>query len=159
MTERSVGIKTTGATDYVAAFTASEQADSHNRVVQIIAMTAGKIDTGLSRLGVAANDSMDITSVSGSLVVGDNSRFACYIEHSQSNGTCLVTPLLCDNDGVALGYLPAKSSSADMSIVKSGKYLSPCLSWEILNTGAWKIHPLIFGLSDGNNIDVYSYTF
>lgn len=159
MAEKSTGIRTTGADTYVATQDASEQAEGHNRQLQIITLTAGKIDSGLSRLAVSSNDSMDVTAVSGSLLVGDNAHLACYVEHSLSNGSCLVTPLLCDNDGVVLGYLPSKTSSVQIPVEKSGKYLSICLSWEVMATGSWKLFPLVSSLSNGNSVDVYAYTF
>jgi hypothetical protein len=159
MTERSVGIKTTGADTYVATFEAAEQAEGQTRVVQIISLTAGKIDSGLSRLSISSDDLMDVTSVSGSVVVGDNSHLACYVDHTQSNGSCLITPLLCDNDGSVLGYLAPKVSSVKVPVIKSGKYLSSCLSWEIMTTGSWKLFPLVSELSSGNSVDVYAYTF
>jgi hypothetical protein len=159
MAEKSTGIKTTGADTYVATQQAAEQAEGQSRVVQIISMTAGKIETGISRLGVSSNDAMDVTSVSGSLVAGDNMYLACYVNHSQSNGSCLVTPLLCDNDGVVLGYLDPKVSSVKVPVINVTNYLSVCLSWEVMSTGAWKLFPLVSELSDGNSVDVYAYTF
>jgi hypothetical protein len=159
MAEKSTGIKTTGADTYVATQQAAEQAEGQSRVVQIISMTAGKIETGVSRLGVSSNDAMDVTSVSGSLVSGDNMYLACYVDHAQSNGSCLITPLLCDNDGSVLGYLAPKVSTVKIPVTKSGKYLSVCLSWEVMSSGAWKLFPLVSELSNGNSIDVYAYTF
>lgn len=159
MTEQATGIKTVGADTYVGTFLASEQADGKTRVIQIISMTAGKIETGLDRIGVSSDDSWDVTSVSGSLIAGDNNYLGCYVEHTQPSGKCLVTPLLCNNDGIVIGYLPPKISDVKVPVQKSGKYLSICLSWEVMSTGAWKIYPHISGLSDGNSVDVYSYTY
>jgi hypothetical protein len=97
--EKSVGIRTTGADAWVATFLASERADGHVRNVQVVAITAGKIEDGVSRLGVSTDDTLDVTTVSGNLLVGDNNYLALYTSHTQPNGSCLVTPLLCDAEG------------------------------------------------------------
>ena len=157
--ERSTGIKTTGADTYVATSDASEQAESHIRVIQIISMTAGKIETGVTRSGVSSDDSWDVTTVSGDLIAGDNKYLGCYVEHTQSSGECLITPLLCDSDGIVIGYLPPKLSEVKVPIEKGGKYLSICLSWEVMSTGAWKIYPHVSGLSVNNTVSIDAYTF
>jgi hypothetical protein len=159
MAEQATGISTRNPDTWVATFEGSEIVGGHTRQIQVVGITTGKIAGGLSRLSVSTNDSMDVTSVSGSVVVGDNSHLVCYVTHTQNNGACLVTPLLCDNDGVVIGYLPPKISNVKVPVQKSGKYLSICLSWEVMSTGAWKIFPLVSELSDGNSVDVYTYTF
>lgn len=159
MTEQATGIKTTGADTYVGTFLASEQADGKTRVIQIISMTAGKIETGTTRSNVSFDDSWDVTTVSGDLIAGDNKYLGCYVEHTQSNGKCLITPLLCDDSGVVIGYLPPKVSDVKVPVEKSGSYLSVCLSWEVMSTGAWKIYPHISGLGEGDVVTVYAYTF
>lgn len=47
MGQESIGIKTTGADHYVAAFTASEQAEGQTRVIQLVSIVSGKIDQSL----------------------------------------------------------------------------------------------------------------
>ena len=113
MSELATGIVSRNPTDYVATRTAAEQAEGHSRVVQIISMTAGKIESGansFTRLGVTSNDALDVSSVIATMVAGDNNRLACYVQHSQSNGTCIVTPLLCDANGTPIGVLESKTS-------------------------------------------------
>jgi hypothetical protein len=159
LTEKAVGINTRNADQYVAAFVASEQVDGHDRLTQIVSLTAGKVGTGDFRLSVSTNDSEDVTTISGNLLVGDNNYLVFYTQHIQPNGCCLLTPLLCDSGGTVIGYLPPKLSSVQMPVTVSGKYLSACLSWAVMSTGAYYIYPLITGLSGGNSVDVYAYTF
>jgi hypothetical protein len=159
--EKSVGIKTTGADTYVAAFSAAEQAEGQNRVVQIISLAAGKVSSslGAATRSVSSNDSLDMSLITGDMVVGDNSFFACYLGHSQSNGSCLVTPLLCDNDGLVIGTLESRVSRVMLPVVNGAKYMSNCLSWPILETGAWKIYAHITDLSGSNVVDIWCFTF
>ena len=162
MSDRSTGIVTRNPTDYVATQDASEQAESHSRVIQIISMTAGKIASGtnsLSRLGVTINDAMDVSSVTATMVAGDNSRLACYVQHSQSNGSCIVTPLLCDATGDPIGTLEPKVSRVMVPVINAGQYLSVCLDWSIMNTGAWYLYFNISQISSGNSVNLYAYTF
>jgi len=163
MPEKSIGINTSNADEYVAAFEASEQADGHTRAIQIIATTAGKVDEtiGSADRTVSSNDSLDVTAVSGNIIVGDNAYFACYLAHSESNGSCLVTPLLCDNDGNVIGTLEPKQSDVNQGIplVSSSAYLSRCLVWEVMTTGAHKLYPHVYNLSDSNSIDMWCFTY
>jgi hypothetical protein len=161
MTERATGIKTTGADTYVATADASEQADGKTRVIQIISLAAGKVSSalGIATRSVSSNDSWDMSLITGDMVVGDNSFFACYLGHSQNNGSCLVTPLLCDDDGLVIGTLESRTSRVMLPVVNGTKYMASCLSWPILETGAWKIYAHITDLSDSNTIDIWCYTF
>ena len=159
--ERGTPIKTTGGDTNVATFRASEDFQGQERVVQIISMTSGKVseDIGSPDRSVSVNDSLDITTISGNVLAGDNSYMACYLRHSQSNGQCLVTPLLCDNNGVVMGSLESKSSKVMLPVASGGYYLANCLSWPILETGAWKIYPHVTDLSDSNSVEMWCFTF
>ena len=159
--ENSVGIKTTGADTYVAAFTAAEQAEGKSRVVQIISLTSGKMDplVGSPTRGVSVNDTLDITTVTGSVSVGDNAYFACYLRHTQPAGSCLVTPLLCDDGGTVVGCLPSKISRVMLPVASGTNYISNCLSWPVMETGAWKIYPHVTDLSLSNTVDMWCFTF
>jgi hypothetical protein len=161
MAERGTGIKTTGADTYVATFDASEQGDGHSRVVQVISLTAGKVSPtmGSPTRSVSSNDSLNMTTISGNINVGDNSYFACYLRHSQPNGYCLVTPLLCDDNGTVMGSLESKASRVMLPVASGSNYMSPCLSWPVLETGAWTIYPHVTDLSSGNSISMWCYTF
>ena len=159
--ERGTPIKTTGGDTQVATFRGSEDFQGQERVVQIISITSGKTNEGLGSPDrtVSIDDSLDITTISGSITAGDNSYLACYIRHSQPDGYCLVTPLLCDNDGVVMGTLDSKPSKVMLPVASGSHYLSNCISWPILETGAWKIYPHITDLSYSNSVDVWCYTF
>jgi hypothetical protein len=161
MTERATGIKTTGADTFVATAEASEQAEGKTRLILIISLAAGKVSSslGAATRSVPSNDSLDMSLITGDIVVGDNSFFACYLGHSQSNGSCLVTPLLCDNDGLVIGTLESRVSQVMLPVVSGTKYMANCLSWPILETGAWKIYAHITDLSSSNTIDIWCYTF
>jgi hypothetical protein len=162
MTERAVGIKTTGADTYVAAFLASEQADGQNRIIQIISLASGKFDAtiGAATRSISSSDSLDVSGLLGDIVVGDNAYFACYAKHSRASGSCLVTPLLCDDDGVIVGKLESKKSQVQIALDDgSGHYLSNVLSWNILGTGAWKLYAHVADLSDSNSVDLWCFTF
>lgn len=162
MAERSTGINTRNADEWVATFSAAEQADGRTRVVQIVSLTSGKIDSvvGAADRTVSTNDSLNITTFSGNIIVGDNSYLACYVEHSVVTGSCNITPLLCDNQGQVVSTLPTKVSQVVLPTQSgSGNYLTPCLSWDIKGTGAWKIYPHVYNLSAGNTVDLRCYTF
>jgi hypothetical protein len=161
MGEKSTGIKTTNADTYVATFLASEEAEGKQRVVQIISLTAGKVDSSLGSPArtVSFNDSSDISTLTGNIEVGDNYYLACYVRHSQLNGSCLVTPVLCDNNGTPMGLLESKKSQVQLTVTSGIDYFSKCLSWEVAGTGAWKINAYISDLSVGNSIQLWCYTF
>jgi len=160
VTERSVGINTTNATDYVAAFIASEQADGHSRQIQIIAFTGGKIDStvGSQTRSVTSNDSDNLEYISDTVAVGDDCYLGCYIKHSEPSGSCVVTPLLCDAGGGVIGVLEPKKSVA-IPVASGSHYLSTCLTWQIMGTGAWRVYPHINKLSESNSVDVWLYSY
>jgi len=159
MTNRSVGINTQNADNWVAAITAAEEADGHTRLIQLISVVAGKIDESIGSPArtVASNDSLDITTVSGNVLVGDSSYMSMYIQHSQEDGSCLVTPLLCDNDGVTIGCLDSKVSRVSAPLKTGSYYLSSHLSWDIRETGAYKCFPHIYNLSSSNIIKCWIF--
>jgi hypothetical protein len=159
--EKSVGIKTTGADTYIATFKAAEEADGRERLIQIISLSSGKISEtlGAAPRSVAADDSLDVSGITADFVVGDNAYFACYLKHSEPNGYCLITPLLCDNEGHVIGCLETKASQVKLPILDGSDYLSTCLSWPILETGAWKIYAHVTDLSVSNIVDVWCFTF
>jgi hypothetical protein len=159
--EKSVGVKTIGADTYIAAFSAAEQAESKSRVVQIIGLTAGKIleTPGLATRSVTSDDSADVSAIVGDIEIGDNSYLACYVVHAGLNGSCLLTPLLCDNDGSVIASLDSKVSRVMLPIYNGSGYLSNCLSWPVLETGAWKVFVHVTDLSTSNTIDIWCYTF
>jgi len=161
VSESAVGIKTVGADTYVAAYTAAEQADGKTRVVQIISLTAGKVDSSLGSptRSVSSNDSADISALTGDIEVGDNYYLACYVRHSQPTGSCLVTPILCDNQGTPMGLLESKRSQVQLTVTSGIDYFSKCLSWEVAGAGAWRINAYISDLSVGNSIQLWCYTF
>lgn len=160
-TERGTGIKTTGADTYVATFRASREVAGQERVVQIISLTSGKVSDSLgdSTRSVSVDDSMDVTTLSGSVPIGDDAYLACYLRHSQPNGQCLVTPLLCDNNGTVMGTLHSKTSKVMLPVASGSNYLANCLSWPILETGAWSIFPHVSDLSQSNTVDLWCFTF
>lgn len=159
--ERGTPIKTTGGDTQVATFRASQDVEGQERVVQIISLTSGKANESLGppTRAVSTNDSMDITTISGNVLSGDNAYLACYVRHSQPDGYCLVTPLLCDNDGVVMGTLDSQASKVMLPVASGTNYLASCLSWPILETGAWRIYPHITDLSGSNSIDLWCFTF
>lgn len=159
--ERKTGIRTTGADSYVATFRASEDVDGGERLVQIISMTSGKIDEsiGASTRSVSSDDSLDLTTLSGSVQIGDDGYFACYVRHSQKNGQCLITPLLCDNNGVVIGALNSKTSKVMLPVASGSNYIANCLSWPVMETGAWRIFPHVADLSDANSVQMWCFTF
>jgi hypothetical protein len=161
MTEHATGINTRNATAYVATQVAAEQADGNTRLLQIVSITAGKItgDAYSSTRTVSSNDSLTVTTISGNILVGDNSRLSCYVQHTQSTGSCLVTPLLCGADGKVIGTLETKQSNVMLPLVSGTNYISNCLSWSIMDTGAWYTYTHIYNLSDNNTVTVSSYTF
>lgn len=161
MAELSTGITVRSPTDYVATQQAAEQAEGHNRVIQITSMAAGKIEIGnnYSTRSVSSDDGYDMTTVSGSHIVGDNNYLACYVKHASSNGSCLITPLLCNQDGAVMGHLDPKMSTVGLPVASGSYYLAPCLSWNIMQTGAWKLYMHVSRLNAGNSIQLDAYTF
>jgi hypothetical protein len=161
MAERATGITVKNPTDYVATQLAAEQAEGHSRVIQIISVAAGKIESGSnsSYREVSSDDSYTVTTVSGNIDIGDNAYLSCYIKHSDANGSCLVTPLLCNSEGAVLGHLDPRISSVGLPVASGSYYLAPCLTWNVMSTGAWKLYPHISKLSAGNSIQINSYTF
>jgi len=159
--ELGIGIVTRNADSYVARFEASEKVDGVPRAVQIISLTAGKIDSsvGAETRSVVSDDTLDVTTLSGSILVGDNAYLGCYVLHSSRNGSCIVTPLLCDSNGVVIGKLSSKETKVDIEFIKSGEYLSTCLIWDIRSCGAWKIFPHVYNLSSGNSVKLWVYTY
>lgn len=161
VSDRAAGINTRNADAWVAAITASEEVNGHERLLQNITVTAGKVSEqlGATTRSVFSNDTLDITTITGSVSIGDDGYFGCYIRHSQSNGSCLVTPLLCDNNGVVMGSLDSKKSYVSLPVASGTNYISNCLVWDIKNTGTWKVFPHIYSLSDSNAIDMWCYTY
>ena len=161
MAEKATGITSSNPNAWVATFEASEEAEGHGRLVQIVSLTSGKIDqsVGAPNRTVSTNDSLTITTVSGNILVGDNSFLSIYVEHSQPAGKCLVTPLLCDNDGIVIGSLPSKMSSVGLTLTNATGYLSSCLTWSILSTGSWKIYSHVCELSNSNEVKLWVFTF
>lgn len=159
--ERAVGIKTVGADTYVAAQNAAEQAEGKTRVLQIVSLAAGKVDSSLGSPArtCSTNDSSDLTTITGDIDVGDNFYLACYLRHSQSTGSCLVTPILCDGAGTPMGLLESKRSQVQLTVVSGTDYFSKCLSWEVAGVGAWKIYPHVTDISTDNTVNLWCYTF
>jgi hypothetical protein len=158
MTERAVGITIRNPTDYIAAQLAAEQVEGHQRLIQVISITAGKIETGINR-SVSEDDSNDTTTLTGDLTVGDSAYLAAYVKHSEATGSCLVTPLLCNSEGAAIGHLPPRYSNVTVPVVSGTTYLSHCLTWEVMATGAYSLYMHVSQLSAGNTIDLNAYTF
>jgi len=160
MADRSVGIRTSGADTYVAAFTAAEQAEGKERVVQLTGLTAGKVSENLANSirTVISDDVYDATTFSGSIVIGDSAYLTCYLRHSRSDGECLVTPLLCDNYGIVMGCLDSQKSKVMLPVVSGTSYLSNNLSWAVMETGAWKVFVHVSGLSAANSVDLWAFT-
>ena len=160
MSESLTGISTVNADAYVATKSAAEVIGGKTGVIQLIGLTAGKIDqsVGSPLRTVSTSDSFDVTTFSGSVLIYDDSFLACYIEHSQLNGSCLVTPLLCDNGGVVIGCLPSRQSQVNLPLQKGSYYISNCLSWDIKDTGAWKGFIHISNLSSSNTVKLWSFT-
>lgn len=161
MSERSLGINTRNADAWVAAFEASEQAEGYTRAVQVVALTSGKIDQNVGEpiRAVSSNDSNDITTFSGNVEVGDNAFCAIYSRHNQSSGSCIITPLLCDNQGTVIGILDSKYSNVPITLYSGSDYISKPLIWDIKSTGAWKIFPHISELSESNTVKLWVFTF
>lgn len=161
MAERATGISTANANEYVATFTASEEAEGQTRLIQIISLAGGKIEAAKpsAMRSVSSDDSYDLTTVSGDLLLGDNAFIACYTEHSELTGNCLITPLLCDNDGVVMGVMPTKKSQVSLPVYGSSNYYSNCLSWEVRETGAWKAYLHVSALSDSNTVELRYFSF
>ena len=161
MTERAVGYDARNSTEYVAAFVASEEADGHTRLIQIMSVTAGKVDEDIGdpyRI-VSTNDSMDVDSLSGNLEVGDNSYLTCYIHHSEPTGSCLITPLLCDNNGVVVGTLEPRQSNVCLTMQSgTGYYMSNNINWDIKGTGAYSIFPHVSNLSSSNIVKLWVFS-
>ena len=161
MTERALGISTRSATDYVAAFTAAESADGQIRQVQLIGLTAGKIDATVGAAGriVSSNDAMDITTLSGNTLINDSHYLAIYVQHTQPNGSCLVTPLLCDSTGRVMGSLESKVARVTLPLASGTNYIANCLVWPVLETGAWTVFSHVSNLSSNNTVSVWVFTF
>jgi hypothetical protein len=160
MPERSIGITSRAPTDFVAAFTAAEQADGESRLIQIISLTAGKIsDTvGAPLRIVSVNDTMDVSTLTGDVIVGDNSYASIYVQHSQPTGSCLVTPLLCDGAGTVIGCLSPKQSQVCLTLQSgTGSYMSSNLNWDVKGSGAIKIFPHVSGISAGDEIKLWVF--
>lgn len=159
MTERATGINTRNANEYVATFEASEQISGSSRLIQIVALSSGKIDSSVSSplRSVSSSDSSEVTTISGSVSAGDNSFFVCYVDHKEKNGSCMITPLLCDNDGLVIGSLPPKTSKANPYLTKNTYYISSCLIWDVKGSGSWKIFPHVMDLSASNNIKLWGF--
>jgi hypothetical protein len=158
--ERSVGLDVRNPNAWVAAFVGAEEADGHERLVQLIALTGGKIDNivGTPTREVSTNDSFNVATLSGNLTVGDNSALSCYVQHSQLNGSCIVTPLLCDNSGTVIGCLNPQQSRECMTLQSgTGYYISPNLNWDTKGTGAFKIFPHVSNLSVGNDVKLWVF--
>jgi hypothetical protein len=158
MSEKATGVITRNADAYIATFEAAEQAEGQIRLVQIISITAGKIPevVGVPTRHVVNNDSLSITTLSGYLL-GDNSHLVCYVKHKEPGGSCLVTPLLCDNNNQVIGTLESKYSKVSLTLASGTAYLSPCLRWEFLGTGAWSIFPHVCQISEANEIDLWLF--
>ena len=159
MTERATGINTRNSNEYVATFEAAEQVSGSSRLIQIVALSSGKIDTTVSSplRSISSSDSLDVTTLSGNINTGDNSFFVCYIDHKEKNGSCVVTPLLCDNDGSIVGNLPPKTSKANPYLIKGTYYISSCLIWDIKGSGSWKLFPHVMDLSASNDIKLWGF--
>jgi hypothetical protein len=159
--ERAVGIKTVGADTYVAAQNAAEQAEGKTRVLQIVSLAAGKVDSSLGSPArtLSTDDSSDLTTITGDIAIGDNFYLACYLRHSQSDGSCLVTPILCDDAGTPMGLLESKRSQVQLTVTSGTDYFSKCLSWEVAGAGAWKIYPYVTDISIDNTVNLWCYTF
>lgn len=161
MSEKATGIISRNADAWVATFEAAEQAEGHSRLIQIVSLTSGKIGTsvGAPTRTVASNDSSDTTTFSGSIVLGDNNAIAAYIQHSQSSGNCIITPLICDNNGAVVGGLNPLRSTTILDLKgASNYYLGNTLIWDIKGSGGWKIWPHVSNLSDSNTIKLWIYT-
>jgi hypothetical protein len=158
MTEKAIGISIRSPNEWIAAFEGSEVVDGHPRQIQVVSLAAGKIESGINR-SVSVDDSNDTTTLTGDLTVGDSSYLAAYIKHSEANGSCLVTPLLCNSGGAAIGHLPPRFSNVTVPVVSGTAYLSHCLTWEVMATGAYSLYMHVSQLSAGNTIDLNAYTF
>ena len=154
MAEKSIRIADDTSGSYVATRDAFEQdAGSHDRVIERVDFASGKFDSprGNAIRGASAavttTDPLDITDLPAGLTnnlitVGDKSMVIVFPEHTASDGSVTVTPLLYDNESSPniVGILDSKTSAVDQLFRRgssSGNYLSEAMTWDV--TGAYKI--------------------
>lgn len=90
------------------------------------------------------------------LDVGDATKLHIFASHSQSNGTCKVTPVLLTNEGVVVGILtPVDLAAGGISL--DGKYMAP-ISTCLNVAGAHKVGFHVTELSEGNTVNVFAWT-
>jgi len=173
MSESSIIIANDSSGTRLAVRSAFEKDNGNDRFIERVDFASGKFDAALgdairgNSSMISTADSTDLTNLPSDLTnnlitVGDNSVLIVFPEHSVSNGSVTITPLLYNNDNpnYIVGMLSPKTSSVSTPVLRrgssSGNYISPALSWDIL--GAYKVGLHISAISGtSNSVKLYGY--
>lgn len=167
MAEKSIRVADDASGLYIATRDAYEQdAGSHDRVIERVDFASGKFNsprgnaTRGNSAAITTADGLDLTNLPSDLTsnlidVGDKSMLIVFPEHTASDGSVTITPILYDKESTPgiVGILPAKTSAVDKAFrrgASSGNYLSGAMAWDV--TGAHKIGlhiTMIGGTSNG----------
>jgi len=154
MAEKSIRIADDSTGDRIATRDAVElDTGSNARVIERVDFASGKFTsprgsaTRGSSSAITTADGTDLTNLpsdltSNLITVGDKSMLIVFPEHTASDGSVTVTPILYDNEGTPgiVGILSSKTSVVDTEFRRgssSGNYVSEALVWDV--TGAYKI--------------------
>ena len=154
MAEQATRVADQDEGDYVATRDAYEQdTEAHNRVVQMVEITARQLTTVLTIRGsggaISSADGVNLLSLPSDLTdnlltVGDKTVLVIIPEHTSSSGNVLITPIIFNAADAAVGIRATKSSGIGSINFRhgsgSGNYASPELQWDIMGAEKIGIH-------------------
>ncbi len=157
-TESATRVVDGGTGDFIATRDAIIDEGSNPRKIGLSDYASRQMSTHPTiRSAISADDTLDLDSLGTTItdnliVIGDTSMFVIDIEHSQSDGSVTITPILFNSAGTTAFTVRESKTSAMGSILfmKTTTYCSPQLQWESL--GAVQVGLHISNLSSGNTV-------
>jgi len=170
MAEKGTRVRDDVSGDFVATRTAATTDDQgRSRVIQIVDFASRQLRVhqplrGLTGSGQGSADSFDLDNLPSELLdnlieIGDTSIFVCDCEHTKSDGSVVVTPILFDESNWVIGVRESKSSGMGAAKFQrgSGRYVSPQLQWDSL--GAIKVGFHVSNIGGyGNKVKLFGGT-
>jgi len=127
-------------------------ASGNARMIQLVDLAGRRLENGLPfRYYISSDMGVDLDSPSQTMLdnliwVGDCDRVVCQLLHSQAGGSAVVTPVVFDAAGNAVGVLESKASGVATPFTLtehfgySQYYASPMLGWPTWGAAGIGLH-------------------
>lgn len=147
MAEQATRISDQHSGDYIATRDATETDGTNPRVIQLMDFASRQLPSPATVRGIGSfvnsADGVDLASLPAEITnnlisIGDKSTLLVFPRHSVSDGEVVITPIIFNDAGTAIGVRATKSSGMGTALfIVSGVYYSPQLVWD--TQGAEKI--------------------